>query len=318
MTIKVIINGNAMRGRNGNLERLIPEKFAGLQTDLERTEYLGHATGIARAAIEEGFDTIVIVGGDGTINEVLNGIARSDVALGIIPLGTANDLATCLGIPASCKQACDIVRDHFVRSIDVIRFNDRYFATTGGIGLPCEIARIVNSVRNGTSLGRLCGRMLSHNTYIAAALLAIARRRLHRDRLTIRNNGNSTVVDVQSLLISNQPFLGRRFLISPSARNDDGLFDVTLIRSTNEQLRDLAVVLKVLSGSPESIGSIETWQACELTVEADTPIAFLGDGEVFQVGSKVKIEIVPHALNVIVPKSLSMCHSRESGNPIKG
>jgi len=339
MTIKVIMNGNAIARGNRNLERLMRQKFCGSLTDLERTAFPGHATEIARQAVRDGFDTIVAVGGDGTVNEVLNGIAGSDVALGIIPLGTANDLAMCLGIPTGCELACDVIRDGCLRPIDVIKCSDalpfppmrrgeqtgkatqRYFVTTGGIGLPCEIAGIVNRIKSRKSLGGRFGLVFSHNLYVAAAFLAIARKWKHRNLLTIRNNGNSTTVDAQSVLISNQPLLGRRFLISPCARNDDGRFDVTVIRNTKAWLRDLLVVLKVLSGTPDSIASVDRWKARELTVEADTPIAFLGDGEVFQVGSKVRIEILPHALNVIVPRSHTMCRSRdlsalaESGNP---
>ena len=99
MNIKVIINSVAARKKHRLIESTILKKLKRHNVDIERTKYPGHAVEISGAASNDNFDTIVAVGGDGTINEIVNGMHGSNIALGIIPFGTANDLASYLNIP---------------------------------------------------------------------------------------------------------------------------------------------------------------------------------------------------------------------------
>src|SRR5512139_3589449 len=125
---------------------LNPEAKAGLR--FARTSYPGHATAIARRAVAEKAEAIVAVGGDGTVREIVNGILGSPVAIGIIPAGTANDLAAYSKIPADLAKAGDVVRGLRTRPAAVIRVNGEYYVTAGGLGLPSEVAWLANRIKS--------------------------------------------------------------------------------------------------------------------------------------------------------------------------
>ncbi|HEB29626.1 hypothetical protein LCGC14_3070530 [marine sediment metagenome] len=132
-------------------------------------------------------------GGDWSVNEVLNGIMGSDVAIGIIPTGTANDLASYYRLPCNIEKACDIILKRRIHRADLILVNNRYFITAGGLGFSSEVANIVNTIKN-------------------------------------------------------QPFLGKNFVISPDAVNDDGIFNVCLIKNSKTRAGKLSILIKVLTG----------------------------------------------------------------------
>ena len=100
MRAKVIINSKAGRGRSQQLRELIRKTLGSECESIESTTHAGHATMIARDACQNRFDTIVVVGGDGTINEVINGLVNTGVSLGVLPAGTTNVWALQMGIPA--------------------------------------------------------------------------------------------------------------------------------------------------------------------------------------------------------------------------
>jgi diacylglycerol kinase (ATP) len=303
MKIMVIVNPRSKRGSDGHLQSSLKEGLRKSHAEISKTAYPGHATQIAQRAVRRGFDTVVAVGGDGTVNEVLNGIVGSEVALGVIPTGTANDLASHYRIPGDLNQACEVVRRRRVHRTDVLSVNQRYYLTAGGTGLPCDVASIANSIKSHGAAGRLLGRILSTRLYLVAALWAVAvRPRLHNP-LEIHCLGQSFAADTLSLTISNQPFLGGRFMVSPSAADDDGRFDVCLISNSKNRAQILSILLRVLSGTHTHSPSVLSWKARELVVSAQQPLGFFGDGEVIQTASKFRIQILPGALNLIVPEA---------------
>ena len=298
----VILNPRSKRGSDKRVEWLLRERFADSDVEISKTAYPGHATEIAQQAVRKGFETVVAVGGDGTINEVLNGIVGSEVALGVIPTGTANDLASHYGIPSDLNRACGVVSRRHLHRTDIIRVNERYFITAGGTGLPCEVAGIANGIKRWVAAGRLCGRILSSKLYMIAALWATVVRSKPRNLLQVRCNGQSFAADTLSLTVSNQPFLGRRFMVSPGAADDDGIFDVCLISNSKSRAQILSILLRVLSGTHIYSPSVLSWKARELVVSAHRPLGFFGDGEVIQTASEFRIQILPGAVNLIVPE----------------
>src|SRR4030095_17192643 len=99
------------------------------------TAAAGDAQPRARDAVKQGYRTVVAAGGDGTINEVVTGLAGSDVALGVLPVGTMNVFAAELGLPGDLKGAWQVIREGFARRIDLARANDQYFVQLAGVGL---------------------------------------------------------------------------------------------------------------------------------------------------------------------------------------
>ena len=289
------------------MEQFIRRRFPAGRVDTIYTEYPGHATSIAREAVKKNINTIVAVGGDGTVNEVLNGMVGTDVVLGIIPTGTANDLASYFCLPRNIEAACDVILRRHVHQTDLIRVNKRYYITAGGVGFPSLVAGIANEMKSRSRTGRFLSKLLSTKLYILAVLIAILRSNYHH-LIKISQNGHMINYDVLSLMINNQPFLGKNFLMAPGAINDDGMFDVCLIVNANSRLYTLWLLLKVLTGRHIHSPLVRIWRTDALSIETLNPVPFLNDGELLQKSKKFNIGMVPKSLNIIVPEKLSSSH----------
>lgn len=305
MRIKVIINPKSKSGNHKDLKAVFKEKFARHLLDIEQTAYPQHATHIAGQAAKENVDIVVAVGGDGTVNEVLNGIAGTNVALGIIPTGTANDLATLYKIPADIDRACEVILKRRLKPADLISVNDRYYVTSGGLGFPCQVVRIANKIKHRTLVGKLVARILGSKLYILAVFCAILKKTRTADLLSVQWNGSSIKVDPLWVMISNQAFLGKNFLISPGAVNNDGMFDLCLVENRKNRFQALSIVKKVIAGRHVYSPCVKTWRANELILKSEKPVPFFGDGELFGQKQKFSIKIMPGALKLIVPEAIS-------------
>ena len=297
----VVLNPNARAGRAGEIESALKKKFSASDFRFAKTSYPGHATAIARRAVAEHAAAIVAVGGDGTIREVINGVLGSRIPIGIIPAGTANDLAAYYHLPGGVDKAGDIILRRKVQPADAIQVNGEYYITAGGLGLPSEVAQMANRIKSSGKLGRFLGRFLSSQLYTVIALWTVLVKSRRRNSVVVRSNGRIEASDILSLTINNQPFLGKNLLVSPGATNDDGQLDVCLIKKPKGRFRTLSVVLKAISGKHIHLPCVKVWRTNRLTVEAKDPLFFLSDGEVVQKSRRFHIRIFPAALNVIVP-----------------
>ena len=301
MKIQMIMNSSPGSNYSECFEKALVERLAHALVGIERTSHPEEATEIARRTASGSADTIVVVGGDGTVNAVLNGILGTKLALGVIPAGSANDLASLYHIPSEVGKACDVIMGRSIHHADLICVNGWYYITAGGLGLGCEIARVANTLRR-YRMGRPAGRLLRSKLYLLMALYVLLKNGAHSEKLEVRLNGHSLSADTFSLLVNNQSFLGKHFLVSPGAINDDGLFDVCLIRSGRSLTRMLPALIKVLAGRHLDSPYVMTWRATELIVRAGKPLCFFGDGEIHQESSEFRIRIAPQALDIIVPE----------------
>jgi len=236
---------------------------------------------------------------------VLNVLVGAEVALGILPMGTANDLAALYQIPTDLGNACQVILKRQVRLADLIRVNGRHYITAGGVGLPSKIAQFANAAKQRGEMGRGIFRRLGSKLYFFAALYALLRERPQHDRLRIRWNGGFLSTHSLSLMVSNQPFAGKYFFMSPEASNDDGLFDVCLIENSDRRTGTFSTFLKVLAGRHVDSQGVKLWRAAELIVDAERPLPFFGDGELISRASHLRIKILPGAVNVIVPEHVA-------------
>lgn len=233
MTFVAILNPSAAGGKHyttwERIRKLLPP---GLET--WKTQYPGHATDLARAALQAGIQTVIAVGGDGTINEVVNGFfanglaIATDSCLGVIPLGTGCDLARSLNLPLDPVEAAFVVSNALPRPIDVmhVRFNgadgvahERFGINVTSFGIGGDVAARVNH-----SSKWLGGRI----SFLLATAATMAG---HRGRtITLSLDGGPPIeMRITNVAIGNGRFHGAGMLVCPEAKPDDGLLDVTII-----------------------------------------------------------------------------------------
>ncbi|MCZ8519743.1 MULTISPECIES: diacylglycerol kinase [Paenibacillus] len=205
----------------------------GLETSTHATIGEGDATLAAADAIERGFDIIIAAGGDGTLYEVINGMAEKDYRppLGIIPLGTTNDFARALNIPRNWEAAVDVILHQHARVIDVGKVNQRYFINIAGGGSMTELTYEVPS-----KLKTMIGQM----AYYMKGLEKLPR--LRPIELYIKTAEVELHEEVMLFLISNSNSVGGFERLAPDASLSDGLFDVLVLRKCN-----LAEFIRVVS-----------------------------------------------------------------------
>lgn len=299
MKIKFIVNPRSKKADVVHLRRMLKGRFADSLVDIEQTNYPRHALIIAQQAAIDGFDTVVAVGGDGTVNQVLNGIIGTKTTLGIIPTGTANDFASYYHIPNNLIKACELITQRHLQPADVIRVNGWCYVTAGGIGLPSAVAGIANAIKSNGKTGRLLGQLMGSKLYLLAVMGALFKTGRYRNPLSIKYEGIQMRGNALSLMINNQPFLGRNFLMSPGAVNDDGMLDVCLIENSATLIEMLAVIFKVLTGRHIFSKGVRIWRTREVILQTERLMDFMGDGEICQKAKEFKVEILHRALNVI-------------------
>jgi YegS/Rv2252/BmrU family lipid kinase len=300
MNTAVIINASLERNTIRAIRTLLRRENQNHDLGVFLTSYPGHATRLARQAVAIGARTVVGVGGDGTLNEILNGIAGTRCRLAVIPIGTANDLARQAHIPADYEQAWQIIRDGHIRSIDTVRVNDRLFLSTCGLGLPCASLRTANSMRRSGFFRRL-GRWLTTRVYTLGLLSTLIRCRKHLHNLTIRCRHKTLITRAVSLTISNVPTLGRRFKVAPDTRLDDGKLGIGVISETG-WLRIWAAVMRVMRGRYDRQTGSHCFQTERATITCDRPMMFFADGEISGPTTRLELELLPHSLDLIVPR----------------
>lgn len=207
---------------------------AGIETSCHATTGEGDATLAAAEAVERGYDLIIAAGGDGTLNEVINGMAEKEniPPLGVFPLGTTNDFARALGIPKNWEDYCDLVIRNETRPIDLGKANDRYFINIAGGGTLTELTYEVPS-KLKTMIGQLAYYLKGLEKMVS----------LTPQELIIKASGQETIHDeFMVFLIANSNSVGGFEKLAPGASIDDGLFDVIALRKCN-----LAEFVRVVS-----------------------------------------------------------------------
>jgi diacylglycerol kinase (ATP) len=260
----------------------------------------GDATEAARRAVEEGYERIVSAGGDGTLNETLNGVASVEggleaVAIGVIPVGTGNDFATAIGIPQDAEAAAAMLIDSASapRPVDVWRVNDRCFVNVSGGGFIAEVSDAVDT-RLKTVAGKLAyliGGVQVIWTYDALR----ARLKFPRGAMYVPDLGASSdpaavnvqrfedfeMDDLYAFAACNAPLIGGGHVIGPLARIDDGQLDLCLIRASS-LTEFLAVLRQVPGGDHVQDARVSYVRAPAIELVFDRPIKINTDGQVLE------------------------------------
>jgi len=307
MKTLVIINPVSRRAHVERITEIVTTQLSERSLDIQTTSHRGHATTLAREAARNSYCAVVAVGGDGTVNEVLNGLVGTDTVLGIIPAGTANDIARHHGIPLDTERCCDIIDGGDIRSVDVICVNQWHYLTIGGIGLPCSTLIRAESMKQGGIIGRTLTRLSSGKLYLLALIGAFAERGWQGESMSIRNNGSRRTESIVSLLIGNQPRLGNQFRVLPGAVDNDGQFDVFTILDIGRPTATAETVLRTINGSHLDRADVRMLRTDRLQIETTRVVPFFGDGQIGVRGRAFDVWILPRAVRLIVPAPKEVC-----------
>jgi diacylglycerol kinase (ATP) len=251
------------------------------------TSRSGEAEAFARNAAQEGFEKIVAAGGDGTINEVVNGIAGTESALGLLPLGTMNVFATELGLPAHDLDRCwDIIQGGHTRHVDLPNANGKHFVQLAGVGLDAQVVK-ETSYAFKRSFGPL--------SYLVSAAQIAART---PPRLGIESE-NATIDEGSFVLVGNGRFYGGPFPFFKRAVIDDGLFDVLVFKRLG-YLEIIKYLQNVIFTSEITLPEVEYFQTSWLRVTSDRDVPVEIDGELIG-NCPVEFQIRPRGLRVLAP-----------------
>lgn len=264
---------NPTSGREAFRKELanVLERFeiAGYETSAHATTSEGDAIKAAKTAVERRYDLVVAAGGDGTINEVINGIAEQEYRpkLGIIPMGTTNDFARALHIPRDINKAVDVILADQSMFLDIGRVNDHYFMNIAGGGKLTELTYEVPS-KLKTMLGQLA--------YYVKGIEMLPS--LKPIRAKIEYDGAIIDEDIMLFLVSNTNSVAGFEKLAPDARFDDGYFDLMILKKMN-----LAEFVRIASlaqrGAHLEDKRIIYTQAKYIKVETDEKMQLNIDGE---------------------------------------
>ena len=302
---KIIANPNAGHGKGA---RAIPEierelTRLGLDFDLVRTEFVGHGIRLAHAAALEDYDVIVAAGGDGTVNEVLNGlmearlVSQNRPALGILCTGRGNDFGPCINIPEDLPTAYQVLKDDNRRTIDIGRVSGgkfpqgRYFANNVGVGFDAigtiEVAKLPE------------WGMLSFFIAILKTIFLFYK----GPTVQLDYDDKTLTTSTLMLLTMNGKRMGTGFKMAPDSKPDDGLFDLVIVRQVS-RLRIFGLIPHFMKGTQGTQPEVRTLRAARVAITAVSgALPAQSDGEIICVdGTRLDIEMLPHQVEIVCPK----------------
>jgi len=288
------------RNVQGDLKRIHSYlRSRGWSIDLQMTEKSGDATNLSKTAAQSDFDAVIVAGGDGTVNEAVNGLAGTQTALGVLPVGTGNLWAKQLGIPTytltnplRLQEAATGLAEGSIRLVDVGQVNDRYFLCWAGIGLDAQVTTEMEPrPRHTKRLGML--------PYVVATVLVA--REFQGVRTRVYLDGSLVRGRTLLILISNIRQYAGLLHISQEARVDDGLLDIFVFKGLGFPYA-VRHLLKMLSRRCLDDPRIVQRQARRIKVLTEYAVPVQVDGD--PIGTTpITLRIVPHALKVLVPPS---------------
>ena len=301
LPVKVIVNPVAgaysTRRKWPIISKLL--KRVGLSFDFQYTEGVGHAIELARAAASDGYRYLVAVGGDGTVNEVANGILHSTgaatTALGVVSTGTGSDFVRSVGIPRDCATACSALTSPQRLSIDVgvVEYQNkgqtlrRFFVNAAGVGFD---AAVVEKIER---LPKFFGGTIPYVAGIVMTLFS------YKNKPVVVKMGDEVESGrVLNVVVANGDYLGGGMHVAPQAELCDSLLDVVIIGDLGkfELLKELPTVYK---GTHIYHPKVRVKKATHITIESPEPMLVHADGELLG-ESPASFWLIPAALSIVV------------------
>jgi len=302
MTAKIILNpyANRWNALNQKPEAEAAFKKAGIDYDFVVSEHPGHGIDLAEEALIGGYNPIVAAGGDSTFNEVVNGMVRGadgkpvETRFGILPMGTANDLADNLGVPKDLKSAAEIIAVENTRPIDVCQVNDRCFINNSGIGLETTVTVIQMRMKRVQGIMR----------YLLATLVAIKRN--PNWTMDIQWDGGEYHGPAKLISVGNNPRTGGIFYTVPNADPFDGKlsFVYGFVETRREILRLLPRIMQAGERNYTNHPNVKEEHCTWIKIHTEPATPAHTDGEVFDFAIQdLEYKILPGWVPMLLPES---------------
>lgn len=306
--IKVLVNKAARTGSDRQRLDTIQRELDGFDLEILIPDSYEALCQAALEARSDGTEAVVVVGGDGTINAVANQLAMSDIPLGIIPAGTANDLAKNLGVPADPAKACQLIKRRLdknqVVEIDLAEINGRYFITGGGMGMVSRVAIGINKMKSKDGFLRNAIRFVGGLSYVLYAfyLLLFSRRLSGQIQVTADGKDLGRMSSV-ALFVNNQPVIGKTVQSCPETREDDGQLGLCMMKGRSRLGTIWTTVLMSLQGMHTKRRDIDIMEIKKLEIKAPIAKTFIGDGEVLAHTRNLSLSVLPKGLKVLARRN---------------
>lgn len=303
-----IVNPNAGNGKGRKDWNRISDILGknDIRFNVKNTQRKGHGTEFTKELIAAGYRKIISIGGDGTLNEIINGIFTQDICpsteilLSLIPVGTGNDWGRMFGIPLIYEGAVQIIKEgkHMLHDIGVVSyFNGEekvktYFINMAGLGFEAAVVKKTNKQKDKG--------MSNKAIYFYNLLSSLFSYRNTPVEITI--DGRTSKVKIFSINVGNGRYCGGGMRQTPDALPDDGLFDITVIRDAGriEIIRSLQLLY---DGRIMSHPKVDGYRSNNLKVTSDSLVFVDADGE--SLGhTPVEFSIIPSAVNIVYGKKL--------------
>jgi diacylglycerol kinase (ATP) len=288
--IIILLNPTAKRGKARRLLKRALQVFRreNTQFDVRESQSSQHLMELARRAQEEKPDLIVSAGGDGTHHYVINGLYKSEVPLGLLPMGTGNDYARAVGMPKEVGAAAAALLTGHVREIDLAHTGAAMYGCIAGVGFDSIVTGYANQN----------ARWLSGSpAYIWSLLCCL--REYRPQQLELIADGKPFSEEVLFAVVGNNSSYGGGIRLAPRAKLDDGLLDVCIVPFIS-RLELLRWVPRAYRGEHLNHPRIKYLQARKITLRAASRMELFGDGEFLQ-ELPATIEVAPRALRVLAP-----------------
>jgi len=289
MSVRFLVNPSSGRGTGrANLDRiriLASKLGAGLCVSRK----VGDLAEQARRAAEDGVERLLVAGGDGTMHHAVQGLAGTSCALGVIPLGSGNDLAGTLGIPPDVDAAVERAVSGVVRRIDLARVGETYSVSYAGVGFDSEVTRYANEMKI------LRGPLIYFYAVIHTLVTFVP------PRMRIVHDAGEFEGRVMFTVVSNLPRFGGGMRIAPEARIDDGLLDLVIVKEVPKPVL-LSIFPKVYNGRHVGHPAVRIVRTRRAEITIDRTMTMYGGGEplrVVEAGEPVAVEVVPGGLGVV-------------------
>jgi diacylglycerol kinase (ATP) len=302
MKVKLILNPKAgeKRNRENKIKRALSLNVQSLEEEIEGyfkqagikivtyiTKAPKDATKEAKKSVKEGYDIVIAGGGDGTHNEVINGIINSNIKLGILPLGTVNGMAIELGIPFNLKKACEVIIKGNTRKIDLGTANGGTFMMTAGVGFDAHAV---------TEVKPLIKKFIGTPAYPIAALKSLFSYKPVELKIDVPGQD---IIKGYFVIFNNLTTYGGLFPITPDAKLDDGFLEMCVFKE-KDVLSLMKYTIGIASGDLTKVKGLKYLKIKHAIITADEPVLYHREAEIGGT-TPVEIKVLKKKLIMLVP-----------------